>query len=142
MKEKKARVVYLDVEGVLYTGGCWHISGQVLKNLKMLVEGSGGVVVISNSYRCGDWNALRSRLDQQGVPSFIGCTPSAVEDKARSILEDMTRRGDIEFVVIDDSDLDIPHLIKCDPVRGLTKSVAVEAIAEFARQDSLDAQEQ
>lgn len=142
MEKKQLRLVYLDLEGVLYTGQSWDISQKILKSLKMLVQESGCLIVISSSYRCGDWNALRSRLDRQGVPSIIGCTPSAVEDKARSILEDMTRRGDIEFVVIDDSDLDIPHLIKCDPVRGLTKSVAVEAIAEFARQDSLDAQEQ
>ena len=142
MNEKKARFVYLDVEGVLYTGGRWHISGQVLKNLKMLVEGSGCVLVISSSYRCGDWNALRSRLDRQGVLSIIGCTPRAVEDKALSIREDLTHRGDIEFVVIDDGDLDIPHLIKCDPVRGLTKSIAEKAILEFERQGSLDSHEQ
>jgi hypothetical protein len=142
MKQTKPRIIYLDIHGVLYTGDGRSISERILKNLKVLVQESGGLIVISSSYRRGNWEALRDWLIQQGVPSIIGCTSRTIEDKARSIREDVSERGDIEFVVIDDNELDTPHLIKCDPVRGLTKSVAMKALAEFASQGSFEGQEQ
>lgn len=138
MMKNRLRLIYLDIEGVLYTGRRWHVTERVLKNLNMLVQESGGLIVISSSYRCGNWEALNVLLSQQGVPSIIGCTPRGVTDKARSIHEDVDQRGEIEFVVIDDDDLDVPHLIKCDSVHGLTKSVTTQALAEFARQGSFE----
>ena len=112
----------------------WGPSRQILANFKALVSEAGAEVVISSSHRLEGWAKLEALLVKQGFPGISGCTPVDVVSKSAAIIEHLSCRTGCHFVVIDDCDLDVPHLVRCQASVGLSREAVQAALIELKSQ--------
>eukprot|EP00930_Biecheleria_cincta_P060588 TRINITY_DN46229_c0_g1_i1.p1 TRINITY_DN46229_c0_g1~~TRINITY_DN46229_c0_g1_i1.p1 ORF type:complete len:202 (+),score=38.66 TRINITY_DN46229_c0_g1_i1:61-666(+) len=139
------RLIFQDVDGVLntYVPSTSDLDGQLLKNLKQVLDQTGADLVISSQWRKhpNHLQRLRQALQGAGISAdrIVGQTSSlcsATECRAREIADflhahpSLTKDG-LAWAAVDDVDLESQdptfmhgHFVKTDPLQGLTRDRA------------------
>ena len=134
------KLIFLDVDGVLSSGGLGGLCSTRLDLLADIVKKTGAELVLSSLWRhphCREQRmGLQQELAKRGMELF-GMTPLLGQKRGMEIgsyLSSAERRHEVSFVILDDDpndDIGVdlhPHLIKCDGYQGLTHDTAAEAI--------------
>jgi len=137
-------VVFLDIDGVLVTSrsiGTWdskykcnRFDQECVKNLNLITDKTRAEIVVSSSWRVGNWPQLVEFLQVEGVTGLV---------RDRTPLRSMEPRGSEigcwlheegftgPFVILDD-DTDMadlsPRLLRTSMEDGLTQAIAQRAI--------------
>ena len=110
-----------------------------LKNLQKIILQTGAEIVLHSTWRLhqGELYVLRARLAEYGIKlnemteslSSLTITSHKEEEISKYLEKHIKELGEeIQFVIIDDNDLEMPHLVRTDYRRGLTKKKAEECI--------------
>lgn len=132
------KIIFLDFDGVItsepFTRKCifehrrenWFgldwFDPDCVESLRMIIEATGAKIVISSSWRDLGMPKLKKVWAENNMPGeLIGTTPIWVLTKVDAIKQWLNDNPYEQFVVLDDSSLDIPNLIKTDPFSGLSQ---------------------
>jgi hypothetical protein len=123
------KVLYLDIDGVLFIYGTYNFSKIACNNLKKLLEEVPDLkIVISSSWRHLGMDTVKKTLDFHGIDKnrIIDCTGSERGTRGGQVQAWMDRNpGVTNFVVIDD-ERDFPtmldHLVRPNGYVGLTSA--------------------
>lgn len=151
------KIIFLDVDGVLndstYTEKCVKklkrigltpflmnfervpFNPRSLKNLQKIVLKTGAEVILHSSWKNSSINlgVLQARLAEYGIKIkeiVDGSFVSRKEDNISKYLAEHTKelKEEIQFVIIDDDNLKMPHLVRTDYRHGLTNRKAQKCI--------------
>mmetsp|Transcript_25749 Transcript_25749/g.60118 ORF Transcript_25749/g.60118 Transcript_25749/m.60118 type:complete len:279 (-) Transcript_25749:168-1004(-) len=150
------RIVFLDVDGVLHAAhnATTSFAPWCMKVLAEIVNTTGAEIVLSSSWRLWAKGVGRAAVDaalvKHGMAKTIGQTPSTaaraynsnsrMRGRAAEIVEWLHTEAqchpEVRWVVLDDMDMteDVgSHMILTDPLSGLQRHNAEQAIAELMR---------
>ena len=138
------KVLFLDFDGVLVK---FKSPGKksrpavadlvVMTNLNRIVAETGAVAMLSTDWRLhNDCASLMKVLEKWGfIGKVIGMAPASVDDKRLAVLSGIeqirARDEGTRVVVLDDDDLDLQEQVLIDPMAGLTKANAGDAVAKL-----------
>lgn len=98
-----------------------------IEALKTIVDRTGAGIVVSSS-----WRELGDEVLQDlwhGMPGeFVGTTPIWILPKREAIEAWINAHPGDRFVILDDTDLHLPHQVRTDPEVGLTMADARWAV--------------
>ncbi len=142
------RYILLDFDGVLtsdaFTRQCvfehrpenlfgvdW-FDPSCIDALRYIVEETGAKIVVSSSWRDLGEYRIRKLWEYNQMPGCLDektpTTPEYILMKGDAMKHWISNHEDDSFVVLDDDNLDVPHLIKTKPRDGLTMENAEKAI--------------
>ena len=150
----RAKIVFLDIDGVLNNPGCYRIASgahapadpRCIAALNLITDTTGALVVVSSTWRLGGLMFCREKLTEWGAhASVVDITPRLIEQNPGGRLVVAQTRGaeigkwlldqerfEIESFVIldDDSDMDghSNRLVQTNGAVGLTLQDAARAI--------------
>lgn len=140
-------VLFLDVTGVLFCSRCHEDSCGHLRNLGRIVQSLGCDVVLSTSFRFDSrfTGTLRRWFAEQGIPEWVGVTPSLSGERwteIRAWVEENGADADRLIIVDDGQDADLAahvpdtyrdcHFFLADPEVGLDTRL-MTAVLRLAR---------
>jgi hypothetical protein len=146
-----ARIVFLDIDGVLNSeqsrdesGSLIEFSKKAVANLNEILSSTSALIVISSSWRI-DWTLeeISRHLVRQGVasPKIVGKTPELADQprghEIQAWLDDAPFPVQ-SFVILDDRDDLHPNRlrhIQTDPAEGLTAHDAYRATSLLLKPD-------
>ena len=104
--------------------------------LNRILQVSGAGIVVSSSWRQHTTVAkLQKCFKDWGIEGKVVGTTPVLFDRSKEILKwvevNKDLIGDGAWVALDDDDLKVPNLIRCDPMVGLTEELASEAIVKL-----------
>lgn len=138
-------IIFLDVDGVLnsvnharyckevlnyedISGSNYPFDDEALMNLKYLVDITDAKIIISSYWKLFENNiiGLMNKLKEYDLDNkVIGFTPNIDGNKVKEIMYLINENGYDNYIVLDDSSLDIPYLVKTNRFNGLdTKNVS------------------
>jgi len=137
-----AKVIFLDIDGVLNNESCWgkrplstNFAKECVENLNEITEVTDACIVVSSSRRIlFGLDELIGMLTSVGVKgSIIGVTPSVRGCRGDEIafwIDNMDEKIESFVILDDDSDMGhlMDHLVQCKPSKGLTEDDAKKAI--------------
>jgi hypothetical protein len=135
------RVVFLDIDGVLHSGGAQLFLPECMDALRKIVNDMRGTgIVLSSTWRStkDSLNWVNSKLREYDMAEVVSCTPlSGWRSRSDEILRWLEEHPTVtHFVVLDDMDLSWPHgesftryHVRTDLNTGLTQADAHQAIA-------------
>ena len=138
-------IVLLDFDGVLtsepFTRQCifehrrenWYgldwFDPKCVEHLRKIVDATGAKIVVSSSWRDLGMDKLRKVWAENNMPGeLIDTTPIWVLTKVEAIKQWLKDHPCRRFAVLDDSELDVPNLVKTNPRTGLTEEDAEKII--------------
>lgn len=139
------KIIFLDFDGVItsepFTRKCifeyrrenlygldW-FDPDCIDALKTIIDATGAKIVVSSSWRDLGMTKLQKVWVENEMPGeLIGTTPIWVLTKVDAIKQWLKDHPCERFIVLDDSLLDIPNLIKSNPRSGLSKKDADNGI--------------
>ncbi len=100
--------------------------------LRHIVEETGAKIVISSSWRDLGEYRIRKLWDYNQMPGCLDeaspTTPEYILMKLDAMKRWISEHEEDSFVVLDDDNLDVPHLVKTKPQVGLTLEDAKKAV--------------
>ena len=145
MTTEQEKILFLDFDGVItsepFTRKCifecrrenWYwldwFDPKCIEQLRRIVVATGVKIVVSSSWRDLGMDKLRKVWAENNMPGeLIDTTPIWVLTKVEAIKQWLKDHPCRRFAVLDDSELDVPNLVKTDPYTGLTEHEAEKII--------------
>ncbi|EPY25042.1 hypothetical protein STCU_00975 [Strigomonas culicis] len=152
--ESGTKIVFLDCDGVVSPFSDGSLFSKVhMARLKRILTSTGAKLVLSSSWRTTDFGRkeVTSQLVQNGMPTFIGCTPElSGQSRACEILAWLKANKETyhicNFVALDDINLAASapdraffarHAVVTNSFTGLTESDTDKAIALLDNSNNL-----
>lgn len=145
MITEQEKILFLDFDGVItsepFTRKCifeycrenlygldW-FDPDCIEQLRRIVVATGAKIVVSSSWRDLGMDKLRKVWAENNMPGeLIDTAPIWVLTKVEAIKQWLKDHPCRRFAVLDDSELDVPNLVKTDPYTGLTEHEAEKII--------------